>query len=64
MSLIKRFNLFYQNGFVRRTAMLQVGSFGGTIVQAVIGIVIARLLQPELFGVYSLAIGIASMTRE
>ena len=42
--------------------MLQAGSFSGTIIQAVIGIVIARLLQPELFGVYSLAIGMAGMT--
>lgn len=31
-------------------------------MQAVIGIVIARLLQPELFGVYALAVGMASMT--
>jgi len=53
---------FFRHTFVRKTATLQAGSFGGTIVQAVIGIVIARLLQPELFGVYSLAIGMASMT--
>ena len=43
-------------------ATLQAGSFSGTIVQAVIGIFIARLLQPELFGIYSLAIGMAGMT--
>ena len=61
MSFIKVLNL-RQHPFIRNVAMLQMGSFGGTIVQAVIGIVIARLLQPELFGVYSLAIGMASMT--
>ena len=43
-------------------AALQAGSFGGTIIQAVIGIVIARLVQPENFGTYSLAIGMAGMT--
>src|SRR3989338_7131860 len=48
--------------FIRNVVTLQAGSFSGTIVQAVIGIVIARLLQPELFGIYSLAIGMASMT--
>ena len=61
MSFIKVLNL-RQHPFIRNVAMLQMGSFGGTIIQAVIGIVIARLLQPELFGVYSLAIGMASMT--
>jgi len=61
MSFIKVLNL-RQRPFVRNIAMLQMASFGGTIIQAVIGIVIARLLQPELFGVYALAIGMASMT--
>ena len=60
--LKERFSYYCQHWFVKNVATLQVGSFGGTIVQAVIGIVIARLLQPELFGVYSLAIGMASMT--
>lgn len=48
--------------FVRNVATLQAGSFAGSVIQAGIGIVIARLLQPELFGIYSLAIGLASMT--
>src|SRR3990167_506710 len=48
--------------FIRNVVTLQAGSFSGTIVQAVIGIVIARLLQPELFGIYALAIGMAGMT--
>src|SRR3989338_4514119 len=61
MSFIKVLNL-RQHPFVRNVAMLQVGSFGGTIVQAVVGILIARLLQPELLGVYSLAFGLAAMT--
>jgi len=47
--------------FIRNVATLQVGSFGGTLVQAVFGILIARMLQPELFGVYSLAIGLAAL---
>ncbi len=51
-----------QHWFVRNVATLQAGSFSGTIVQAVIGIIIARLLQPELFGIYSLAVGMASIT--
>ncbi|OGN02015.1 MAG: hypothetical protein A2651_01285 [Candidatus Yanofskybacteria bacterium RIFCSPHIGHO2_01_FULL_42_12] len=51
-----------QHLFIRNVATLQAGSFAGNIIQAGIGIIIARLLQPELFGVYSLAIGMASMT--
>lgn len=62
MNLKERFKYFYSHKFVRQTAMLQVGSFSGTIIQAVIGIVIARLLQPELLGIYSLALGLAAMT--
>jgi len=57
----QKFNYFLQNRLVKNVATLQVGSFGGTLVQAVSGIFIARLLQPELFGVYSLAIGLASL---
>ena len=51
-----------QRWFIRNVATLQAGSFSGTVIQAIIGIFIARLLQPELFGIYSLAIGMAGMT--
>src|SRR3989344_748791 len=62
MNLKKRFQYFFNHKFVRRTATLQIGSFGGTIVQAVVGILLARLLQPELLGIYSLAFGLAATT--
>ena len=57
----KQFNYFRQSLFVRNVAILQVGSFAGTFVQALAGVFLARLLQPELFGVYSLAFGLASL---
>src|SRR3989338_2544437 len=57
----EKLNYLRQSLFIRNVATLQVGSFGGTLVQAVFGILIARLLQPELFGVYSLSIGLASL---
>lgn len=59
--LWQRAHHFRNTNFVRRVATLQVGSFGGTFIQAVIGIFLARLLQPELFGLYSLAFGLASL---
>ncbi|MEK7121903.1 MAG: oligosaccharide flippase family protein [Patescibacteria group bacterium] len=59
---MEKISYFRQRSFVKNVATLQVGSFGGTIIQAVIGIVIARLLQPELLGIYSLAFGLAAMT--
>ncbi len=59
--VLNRLNYYRQSLFVRNVATLQVGSFGGTLVQAVFGILIARLLQPELFGVYSLSIGLAAL---
>lgn len=57
-----KFLYYRSHWFVKNVAMLQAGSFGGTIVQAVVGIFIARLLQPELLGIYSLAFGLAAMT--
>ena len=47
---------------MRRAVTLQVGSFAGSVFQAAMGVIIARLLQPELFGIYALALGMASMT--
>src|SRR3989344_2543800 len=58
----EKVSYLYRHRFIQQIAMLQVGSFGGTVVQASVGVVIARLLQPELLGVYSLAFGLAAMT--
>ena len=47
--------------FVRDVVTLQIGSFAGTLVQAIAGVALARLLQPELFGLYTLAFSMASV---
>lgn len=60
--LKNKIEYFRQHWFVRRALILQAGSFAGNVLQAGIGIIIARLLQPELFGVYALALGMASIT--
>lgn len=52
----------WRNNFVKNVVTLQIGNFSGVVIQAGIGIFIARLLQPELFGIYSLAIGMAGIT--
>lgn len=64
--MINRLNQLWQKSFVRNVATLQAGSFAGSIIQAGIGIIIARLLQPELFGVYALvlAVSVESMFRK
>lgn len=62
MSIENRIRHLREHSFVRNVMTLQAGSFAGSIIQAFIGILIARLLQPELFGVYALAFGLASMT--
>lgn len=59
---MNRLSQLWRIDFIRNVATLQAGSFGGTVVQAVIGILIARLLQPELLGIYSLAFGLAATT--
>ena len=57
----EKFNYYRQHWFVRHVVTLQTGSFAGTVFQAVVGIFLARLLQPELFGIYALAFGMASI---
>ncbi|MBI2064709.1 MAG: oligosaccharide flippase family protein [Candidatus Yanofskybacteria bacterium] len=59
--LKEKIDYYRQHWFVRSVATLQAGSFAGTLVQALAGVFLARLLQPELFGVYSLAFGLASL---
>jgi stage V sporulation protein B len=61
MRLTERIRYFVNHQFVRHTALLQAGNITGTFVQAVIGVFIARLLKPELFGQYSIALSVASI---
>lgn len=60
-SLKEKVNYFKQHWFIRNVATLQVGSFAGTVYQAGVGVLLARFLQPELFGVYSLAFGLSGL---
>ena len=60
-SLKQKINYFVQHRFIRNVATLQAGSFAGTVFQALVGVFLARLLQPELFGIYSLVFGLASL---
>lgn len=47
--------------FVRNTAILQSSSMFANVFQAFAGIALARILQPELFGVYALSFGLAGL---
>lgn len=60
-SIKDRINYFRQHRFVKNLAILQIGNFGTTILQGVCGIIIARLLQPQLFGVYAIAFSLAGL---
>ncbi len=59
--LKEKFLYFSRHRFVKNVATLQAGEFASSVVQGLAGILIARLLQPQLFGVYSLAFGLASL---
>jgi dolichol-phosphate mannosyltransferase len=50
---------FYCHSFVRDFATLQAGNIFGNVAQALAGILMARILQPKLFGVYALAFSLA-----
>jgi len=60
-SLRKKINWLRSHTFVRNVTVLQAGSMAGNVLQAVGGIIIARILQPELFGVYALAFSLAGI---
>jgi len=50
---------FYQNRFVRDAATLETGTMSASFIQALVGVFLARFLQPELFGIYTLAFSLA-----
>src|SRR3989338_5466203 len=52
---------FRQHWFVKNLAILQVGNFSNTFIQGLTGIIIARLLQPELFGIYAISFSLAGL---
>lgn len=57
----ERVNYFIRHTFFRNFAILQVGNIGSNIIQAVIGILFARILQPEYYGIYALAFSLAGI---
>ena len=56
-----RITYFRQHWFVKNLAILQVGNFSNTFIQGLTGIIIARLLQPELFGIYAISFSLAGL---
>src|SRR3989344_7149285 len=61
MNIQERINYFRQHRFIKNLAILQIGNFGTTILQGICSIIIARLLQPQLFGVYAVAFSLAGL---
>ncbi len=59
--LKERLLYFWQHNFVRKVVTLQIGSLGGTLLQGLSSIIIARILQPELFGIYSISFSLAGL---
>lgn len=52
---------FLQRRFIKNVTTLQVGTIIGTLIQGITGIILARLLQPNLFGVYTLAFSLSTL---
>lgn len=46
---------------MKNLAILQIGNFSNTFIQGLTGIIIARLLQPELFGIYAISFSLAGL---
>ena len=61
MTLRDRILYFRQHRFVRGVATLQSGYIVLNIIQAGAGVLLARILGPAEFGVFALAIGMASL---
>src|SRR3989344_844191 len=60
MNFIKnRIEYLRGHWFVKNLLFFQAGDFAANIIQALIGIFIVRLLQPENYGIYALAFSLA-----
>ena len=57
----QKIEYFKTHKFVRNTAILQAGSMAGNVLQAGAGIIMARILQPETFGIYALSFSLAGI---
>lgn len=56
-----KIDYFRRHLFVRRAVVFQMANGAASVLQSLAGVVIARLLQPELFGQYALAFSVASV---
>lgn len=61
MNIRERVEFYKKNRFVRNFATLQIGNTAGNIFQALAGIIMARILEPERFGIYGLSFGLAGL---
>ena len=52
--MISRFKDFVKISFVRDVGVLEIGKFFSVFLGAVSSVVLARLLHPELYGIYGL----------
>src|SRR3989344_7432170 len=50
---------FRGHWFVKNLVFFQAGNFAANFTQALVGVFIARLLQPENYGIYSLAFSLS-----
>ncbi|MBP9822554.1 MAG: oligosaccharide flippase family protein [Candidatus Pacebacteria bacterium] len=57
----ERITYFITHKFFKNFAILQVGNMGSNIIQAVVGIALARILQPEYYGIYALVFSLAGL---
>lgn len=61
MSIKERINYLIKHRFIRGAAMFQAANGVASVLQSLAGVVLARVLQPELFGQYSLAFSVAAV---
>lgn len=60
-SIREKIAYFRAHSFVRNALTLQAGSVSANVIQALIGILLARILQPERYGIYALSFGLAGL---
>lgn len=58
-SIKERIEYFRRHWFVKNLLFFQAGDFAANFTQALIGVFIVRLLQPENYGIYALAFSLA-----
>ncbi len=61
MMFLEKSTLSFRHRFVRKNVILQIGSFGAMLAQAIGGVILARILGPQEYGRFAVVMSMAAV---